>query len=247
MADTSIELPRPSEVTEVRFSTKAILIAMAVIAICASALGAFIRQFPADVQWKLGVFWAVLVVLLAGVTAFLARRRYVAEKRAGRTLYYLEPHSYFLPKAPRAASFIFGGFMLSAAPTCWVFESFRFADRGKDAYGGIDGMEVYALAISAVGITYIWWNRKIRVSENGVLVRNRFYLWSDFTRWYWDACNPGVAVLEFMKQGSAPGGAAGKVVPSERDGVTQLLVEKRAAVKAAMQPAGKADPRRRMC
>ena len=80
------------------------LLMMAVIAVCATILGAFVRLFPEDARWHVAAFWAVLIVILAALTILLARRRYVAEKNVGHTLFELAPHSYFLPRAPRAAS-----------------------------------------------------------------------------------------------------------------------------------------------
>src|SRR5262249_32802848 len=94
MTDTTGMTVRHDDSTEVRFGTRGMLVMMAVVAACATAFGAFVRLFPEDARWHVVGFWAVLIVILAGLTIVLARRRYVAEKKVGRTLFELAPHSY---------------------------------------------------------------------------------------------------------------------------------------------------------
>ena len=79
------------DATEVRFSIRAVLIVTALLAVCLSALGAFIRHFPADVQPRLVVLWGTLAAFLIGLVAYHARRRYVAEQQAGACYFRLSP------------------------------------------------------------------------------------------------------------------------------------------------------------
>lgn len=88
---------------DVRFSTRALLIIMAVVAVAATSLGAFVRSFPEDVRLKLAAYWGGLIIIIMGVTIYHARRRFIAEKKAGRVLFVLPTHRYFLPRAPRAS------------------------------------------------------------------------------------------------------------------------------------------------
>ncbi|MCI0334130.1 MAG: hypothetical protein L0228_13005 [Planctomycetes bacterium] len=80
--------------TDVRYGTRSLLMVMAVVAVVSTALGAFVRLFPADVRPRLVVHWGILFVMLGVCIAYNARRRYVAEKQAGAVRFLLTPHSY---------------------------------------------------------------------------------------------------------------------------------------------------------
>ncbi|MCI0334753.1 MAG: hypothetical protein L0228_16180 [Planctomycetes bacterium] len=76
-----------------------------------------------------------------------------------------------------------------------------------------------AVVITAIGITYFWWHRKVRVCDQGIVVRHKFAPWSDCRRWYWDACYRDVIVAEFQKSGRM----AMKVPGADRAAVEALL------------------------
>lgn len=47
--------------------------------------------------------WGALVLIIVGLIIYHARKRYVAEQQAGRTLFALRRHSYFLAESGRIA------------------------------------------------------------------------------------------------------------------------------------------------
>ena len=53
------------EATDVRFSIRAMLIVMAVVAVATSAVAAYIRSFPADLRMELTLYWGVLAASLS--------------------------------------------------------------------------------------------------------------------------------------------------------------------------------------
>ena len=119
--ETKAVLP---ERTDVRFSMRAMLTVMAVTAVMATALGAFIRLFPAESQWLLWIYWGFLLLLVFVIVAASARFRYQAERKAGRVLFLLVPHTYFLPCAPRVASTLVGASYVASVLAMWVAGSF---------------------------------------------------------------------------------------------------------------------------
>jgi hypothetical protein len=222
----------PTEPTEVRFGTRAILVLMAVVAVGAAGLSAFLRLFPPDVRWHVAIFWAAMIVILAAVTVVLARKRFVAERLAGKSLFELPRHSYFLPRAPLVATTLFGAILVAAAPVCWAVQSLSFMGPNptKD-WREMFWLGLYGIFFSGIGISLLWWNRRIRVGVNGVLVRTRLLPWETFRRWYWDACNAGVVVMEFQHPNQPTGRAIGKVEEADRIAISQLLADKLAAAK----------------
>lgn len=171
------------------------LIVTTVLAASLSALGAFIRHFPTDVQSRLVGLWSILAVFLVALYGYHAWRRYVAEQQAGRVLLVLVPHSYFIPRAPDFARMLCGSLLFAIGPLFWVAYSFTIAAAPRG--GGMFPVEpymIYGLAGSSAGLTFLWW-RRVRIGENGFVVRSRFVPWDNCFRWYWDACNKNVVVV----------------------------------------------------
>jgi hypothetical protein len=189
-----------SETTDVRFSTRSLLIVMILVAAGCTALGAFLRQFPADAQPRLLIYWGFLLLLLLSMVAWAARRRLVAEETAGRVLFQLPPHSYFLPDTPRSASILAGSVLIFAAPLAWVIGSYSVADGQPWHWRHVLNLQsVYGIIISVIGITFLWWHGRVRLCDRGIVVRYNFMPWSRVQRWYWDACHPNVIVFEFTR------------------------------------------------
>jgi hypothetical protein len=209
------------DATEVKFSLRAMLIVTAILAVSLSALSAFIRHFPATVQPELVVLWALLAAFLIGLFAYHARRRYVAEQQAGHVLFSLVPHSYFIPRAPDVARLICGGLLFAVGPGLWIAYSFTIA---QDPNGGtfpVAPYLIYGLIGSSLGLTCLWW-RRMRIGEDGLVVRSKFVPWDKCFRWYWDACYKNVVVVN-----CEPRMHLAMIVPAEdRAAITALLAEK---------------------
>jgi hypothetical protein len=218
---TNMTSPREShDVTDVRYGTRSLLIGMAAVAATLTALGAFIRLFPADVRPRLVVHWGILFAMLAACVAYNARRRYVAEKKAGTVRFLLTPHNYYFPRMPRFARVVVGTFLLLCGPALWVAESFLIAENANNLWMQLLNWQTYlGAAASGAGMTYLWWHRKVRVCDQGLVVRHSFAPWKDCRRWYRDACYRDVIVLEFQKHGRT----AVKVPDTDRTSMEALL------------------------
>lgn len=193
--------PVTSDATEVRFSMRALLVLTAIGAVASASLGAFIRRFPADARPRLVVFWGILAVAMAAITLFLAWRRRRAERNAGHVILQLVRHSYFFPRQPTWALNLAGALSLAIAPAMWVMGSFIIAKGVPPVWWSFMNYgTIYSLFMSGAGITFFWW-RRIRLCENGVVVRNRFLPWTACQHWYWDACYKNALVMEFNRYG----------------------------------------------
>lgn len=216
----------PPDPTDVQFSTRSLLIIMAVVAVAATALGAFIRSFPADVRLSLAAYWSVLVLIMIGLVVYHARKRYVAEQQAGRVLFVLPTHSYFFPHMPWLGKALLGSFLVATGPAVWFAFSFA-VERGGFVQALLNWGTYYGPAATGAGITVFWW-RHVRMAERGIVVRSKFVPWESALRWYWDACNKNVVVVESRLTGRV----AATVPPEDRAAVDSLLRE-----QAPRQPA----------
>jgi Domain of unknown function (DUF5673) len=213
----------PRDATEVRFGMRAMLIVMSVVAVATGGLGAFIRHFPPNARPQLAAYWGILGVAVIGLIAYHARRRYVVERQAGHVLFLLEQHSYFLPHAPGLATIIGASLLLAFAPLMWVVGSFAIAEGDWWLWSNPSGIwsTSYCLIAAGTGITLLWW-RRVRIAEHGLVVRSKFVPWENCRRWYWDACNKDVVVLESPQFKRV----AVKVPAEVRAAIESLLKEK---------------------
>lgn len=217
--ETTNELAEP---TDVRFNMRSMLVITAIAAFVATALGAFLRRFPADVQVRLWVYWGILFALLGGISLFNACLRYLAEQKAGRVFFQLVPHSYFFPGAPRFASILVGTFLIISAPAMWVWGSFIIAKPNTSEWlQALNWWTFYGLFGSGLGIAYFWWDKRIRLCENGVVIRRDFAPWQDLKQYYWDAIYRDVVVMQFVRKKTAI-----RVPQEMQDAVAALLRQK---------------------
>jgi hypothetical protein len=219
-SDTSVESNDPAlDATEVRFSIRALLIVTACVAVGTTALGAFLRQFPKEAQLRLLLYWGLLAIILIMLILYHAWRRRTSERQAGRTHFVLTRYNYFLPRSVRWATIIPGTLLLLVAPLYWAYGSFSVAENKPGAWSNaFNWPAIYSVAMCGSGLTLLWW-RRVKLTENGVLIRNRFVPWGNCTRWYWDACNKHVIVIQ-MK---TPTRMAARTSPEDRDGIESLL------------------------
>jgi hypothetical protein len=184
--------------TDVRFSIRSLLILTVVIAVGATLLASQLHRFDSAQQTRLLAYWMVIVAAASATIFYFARARCRAETSGGGVLFVLVPHSYFLPQAPRAASIIAGTALLVCAAGIWSMESIMAA--GAKSTSDWLNATFYANALwgmsSTVGITYIWWGRRIRFCEKGIVIRHLFIPWDEIRLFYWDAVNRNACVLE---------------------------------------------------
>jgi hypothetical protein len=186
------------EPTDVRYGTRSLLVAMATFAVALTALSALLQSFPADMRPQLAVSWLVLFLILGACVAYNARRRYLAEKQAGVVRFRLVPHSYWFPRMPSLARALLGTLLLIYAPVIWLGMSLIAVAEDTPVWTQAFNWHTYfAIWASASGMNYLWWHRKVRVCEHGLVVRHKFIPWGDCRRWYWDAVYRDVIVVGY--------------------------------------------------
>ena len=219
--------------TDVRFSLQSAFWIMAFVGVASAAVGAFIRQFPADARPRLVLYWAILIVSLIGLLYFKARDRYRAEQAAGRRLFEFQPHSYFFPGMPNVARLVFGFVLLMSGVLVWMFVSVMLAEpKFRVSFLMIAWTSMWGAMGSAGGVVYLWWNRRIHFCEHGIVVRDRFRPWADCVRFYWDACNKNVLVAQWQSATRGNGSVAVRVPVDDREAVAALVAENVAANSA---------------
>jgi hypothetical protein len=220
IAEKQVECVARPAATEVRFSIRTLLIVMAIFAVAISALAAFIRTFPADLRMELALYWGVLAALVLALLIFHAWRRRKAELNAGRILWELDRHSFFLPNAPRLATTLVGILSLLAAPAMWVVGSHDIASgRPLSAWlWQFNYATISCIVASGSAVTYFWW-RRIRLAENGIIARSQYFPWAVCNHWRWDARSKNVAVVSTTTRGKI----AFEVTEQERSAVEALL------------------------
>ncbi len=218
----------PVDATEVRFSIRAMLIGTAIAAVVFTSLGAFIQHFPANVQPRLLLFWSIQTAAITVLIAYHMRRRILAERKAGRVLMLLPLHSYFLPRAPQFACVGTAIFLLLFAVGICVSDSFEIA--AAPLGGWWFPVNIYATILAGIGVTHLWW-RRVRIAENGIVVRSNFVPWPSFRRWYWNACNKDVAVVERLN-----GGDVAFKVPEQDRAAIEALFERYVYVRHGYVP-----------
>jgi hypothetical protein len=206
--------------TEVRFSIRSLLIVTAGVAAATAAIAAFIRRFPADERLRLAAYWGVATAILASLVIYQARRRYLAESKAGQVHFLLHRHSFFFPRVPWLATGLFGAFSLLVALFAGAITTIGLAD--SHAWFHLDGT-IFAWIFAATGIAAMWW-RRVRLAEHGVVVRNEFARWEE-CRWYWDTCNKDVLVIDASKKPGL-GSVALKIPAGKREAIVALLAAK---------------------
>jgi len=206
--------------TEVRFSVRSLLILTAVIAATTSVVAAFIRSFPPNDQLRVALYWGVTAAFLLGLVICHARWRFAAERKAGKVHFLFHRHSYFFPRAPWLAAAAFAAFSLVASLIIGAVMSIGVAD--KRQWFRLDAI-LFVLMFATPGIVAVWW-RRIRLAEHGIVVRSEFVRWED-CRWYWDACNKDVLVINSSRNGEF-GSAAMRIPIEQREPVLALLGEK---------------------
>jgi hypothetical protein len=225
------------DATEVRFSIRALLVWMAVLAVVLSALGAFIRTFPPEARLRIAGYWGVLAVTLCVMIAYVAHRRYAAERKAGAVHFRLATHSYFFPRFPAWGRALGGIACLMVAPAFWIIGSYSLVKDRFNLFTALNPSSFGLFVATAGGISILWW-RRVTLAENGVIWRKDFFPWSVCRRWYWDACYRDVAVID------AGGIPLALRVPEEARAEVAALLERqvRAKPRAAGETSGRNEP-----
>ncbi len=224
ISDSDEHLNLRSEPTDVRFSTRSLLIAMALVPIVILALSAFIRQFPADARPLLVVHWCVFGVLVLIAIGYMARQRYMVEQQAGPVRFVLATHSYLAPGLPAIARILLASFTIIAGISMWGVQSFLMADNNRPLWSLwwvlFNWQSYMAVIVTTTGIAYLWWYRSVRVCDGGVIVRHQLLPWAQFQRWHWDAVHRDIIVLSHSPR-------VALIVPAENHAALEAFVSSR--------------------
>jgi hypothetical protein len=242
--------------TEVRFSVRSLLILMAVVAPATALLGFALRHVDEASQSRFALCsGCAVLIFIAGAVHFAWRRRR-AELLAGHVFFELVAHSYFLPRWPRVASMLAGvALLLCFLPA--LMAVYFVATGAVPAFNWANitmyvvlYWYLYGMWRPITGLTYIWWGGRFRFCEHGIVIRHKFVPWerlASFYRFYWDAVDrnvcvlerqanrtgmrqpppkPSVAIREGWRYGSGFRRIAAIVPPGERDAVVALLKDR---------------------
>lgn len=226
--------------TDVRFGMRAALLIMGCVALAASVVGVVLRKLPESAQPQLVVILMVVAAALVGCVANVARKRRQLERLAGVPRFVLNPHSYLFPRVPRLAARLGGVAALAYSIPVLIFAGYMIWE--LPAMRMLPTMvwtSLYALAACSFGISVLWWNRGVRICDEGVLVRHQFIPWSDNRRQYWDGCYRDVMVLEWQRYIRV----AVRVPAEERERVEKFVRERIAEAKSAESTSGISEQR----
>jgi hypothetical protein len=220
--------------TDARYSMRAVLLAMSLLALTATIAGFVLRRLPDSVQFPSVVTLIVVAALLVACFAHVARRRRRLERQAGMPRFVFVPHSYLFPKLPHlvtrvaAVGMLFFGILglLMMGVSIWMMPLRQGAAwRVLNVFGAIFWF--------SFGISALWWHRGTHLCDAGVLMHNKFVPWDRYHRCYWDACHRDVLVLETW--------TAFRVPAELREQVEAFVRERIAAAKSAAIRSGPSE------
>ncbi|MGD9636457.1 MAG: hypothetical protein AB7G28_24170 [Pirellulales bacterium] len=225
--DETADAGRRVPPTDVRFGTRALLFTMVAVAFAAALLGSVLRKIPVERQILTTATCGVVAATLVGCFGYVAWRRRRLELRAGPPRFVLIPHSYLFPRTPRLAANLVGLTAILYSVAMLAFADFMLGEQFSGrANVTLVWNTIYAVAGIAFGISVLWWNRGIRLCDNGLLLRNKIVPWNKIQRWYWDGCYRDVIVLDTW--------LAVRVPAEQRAEVESFIAERVAAARAAI-------------
>lgn len=215
--------------TDVRFGMRALLVLMGGVAIAAALFGILLRKIPEEFQTLSTVICGGIAAVLTGCFIYAGWRRRLLEMRAGTPRFVLVPHSYLFPHAPRLGSKLIGITAILYGVSVLVFVGFMFGERFSGRLGAtLAWNSMYAIMAVLFGVSMLWWNRAVHLCDDGLLLRNQFVPWSKLQRYYWDACDRDVIVLDTW--------LAVHVPVEDRTAVEQFVAARITATSARTHP-----------
>ncbi len=170
-----------ASITDVRFSTRTLLFLMVLVSIVAATVGQCIRHLDLSQQARAIGAWSGWLMLLLAWIVLVGRRRYLAERLAGRTIlrlqiYGMNPYLRIISKC------LFSGYLLGIGPLMLVTIAKRAAasaSTGSALLTTLSPDAVFMAWLTAICITLWWWKSDIRLCDAGVLWNTRFIQWHD--------------------------------------------------------------------
>jgi hypothetical protein len=210
MSDETGESTATAQPTDVRFSTRSLLMVMVGVALAASALGPYFRNLKPEERTPIAALWSVCGVFVLTWVGYHARTRYQLERQAGRTI----------------MAFIVGGCLWIAAGIYWLLMSGEELSRAQSSGSPLWSIlfrGVFSAMFIALGIATIWWNQRIQLREHGVLRGLKLLRWSHVTSNTW---GDGALTLDGVDQRHHDIRLAMNVPTEQLESVIALVAEK---------------------
>jgi hypothetical protein len=220
MSDAVIPPTTAADATDVRFSTRSLLVAMMGVAVAAAILGPYFRGIPVEDRWRVAARWSLFAAVAGVQITRFAIKRMRLERIAGPTIVSVPWRGSATGHAGRWGTYV-GGLFFIAAGLCYAL----FSDYNSFQQGGFHGVFsflVYPLVAGtfiAMGIMLLWWHRAAQFRANGFLYGLRLMPWTHVT-------NARVALTRLVLEGvdtnhvdfsfsiRLPGGSADSTIDS---------------------------------
>lgn len=227
--ETTTELPEP---TDARFSIRAGLIVMAVVAGVAALVGPLVRRLDSTTQVRLLAAWSIWMTAALLWVGYLVYRRARVEKLAGRTLLRLPMFDERVATGSPTRRWV----NVIASLFMCVMVLLLFSETAVQPRPGRSGGEFVSFCfLSMLSIFWLgravaiaWWRRSIRLCEAGLLWDHSLLQWDHLLEHSWNEHDAGVLVVRGTDQKGAE--AVWRVpVPASELGHVQALFDARAS------------------
>jgi hypothetical protein len=179
-------IPAP---TAARFSTRAILWTMAIVAVVAASIGPIVRGLDPNLQLRLLTIWGLLMLGVLLATSYQARGRFKAERLAGGVYFMMPMFDERMPEMGqvRRSMNILGAAFLA------LLMLFSYSTIATSTPVGVAPSELMAIFFTMFAsiwwlskiVATLWWRNNIRICENGVLWERRLLLWDHIVEHQW--------------------------------------------------------------
>ncbi len=223
-------LPEP---TDARFSMRAMLMAMALVAALAATIGPLVRRLEPDTQIRLLTLWGLWLFTGFIWIGGMARRRAEAEKLAGRTLLRLPMFDENVINVTPARRRLDIALAIAASLfMMFPINLFVVAPGSTRSYFELmltSGIQV-VISVFWFGraVAMLWWRKHVRLCEFGILWDQRLFRWDHLIDHQWVSSDAGVLVVRGLDQRGNEG-TLRISIPLAHRAVAQTLVDAKAS------------------
>src|SRR3954471_9460892 len=234
---------RPSiageDLTDTRFSVRAMLIVTAVVAVVAAVLGPIVRSIDPHERMPLLATWGVWLAASIAWVGYLTHQRRQAERLVGGAQLKLPLYDENVPQASSIRRWFN---VVMALFFALFFVSILSAEVSSFLRGSARSSSIVSHAIMATmcvwwtarSITSIWWRNNVRFGERGILWDRRALNWDHIVSWAWDARRTDILDIRGVDQFNRDMDVRVRVPERLRNGV-ESLVQSRVVPNSAVE------------